>query len=66
MAFSAKNSKGVTYYLHAKTTKTPSGERTLYFFAKEQKPEGGLDALPAGYEVSESTATGLLLLKKKK
>ena len=28
--------------------------------------EGAIDALPAGYEVSENTKTGLPLLKKKK
>jgi hypothetical protein len=36
---------------------------TLYYFAGEAK-EGALDALPAGYEVSENTSTGLPLLKK--
>jgi hypothetical protein len=36
---------------------------TLYFFAGEAK-DGALDALPAGYEVSENVSTGLPLLKK--
>lgn len=57
------NSKGVTYYLHGRTTVTKSGkQRTLYFFAKEVK-EGVLHALPAGYQVAE-TKTGLPVLKK--
>jgi hypothetical protein len=65
MAFSYKSNKsGTTYYLHSKTTATRGGERTLYFFAKEQK-EGVLDALPEGYDVTESAATGLPLLKRK-
>ena len=38
---------------------------TLYFFAGEPK-EGAIEALPNGYEVSENSATGLPLLKKKK
>jgi hypothetical protein len=63
MAFSFKNSKGTTYYLHGRTSTTKSGAtRTLYFFAKEVK-DGALDAVPAGYKVAE-TKTGLPVLKK--
>ena len=63
MAYSHTNSKGVTYYLHGKTTMLKSGrESTLYFFAKEVK-DGALDAVPAGYVVSE-TKNGLPVLKK--
>jgi len=36
---------------------------TLYYFGGEAK-EGALDAMPAGYEVSENPSTGLPLLKK--
>ena len=64
MAYKFKNSKGVTYILHGKDRVTSTGKKaTLYFFAKEEK-EGALDALPAGYVVSE-TANGMLVLKKK-
>jgi hypothetical protein len=64
MAFTYKNSKGVTYILHGKNRITSTGKKaTLYFFAKEKK-EGALDALPAGYKVAE-TASGLVVLKKK-
>jgi len=64
MAFTHKNSKGVTYILHGRTRVTSTGKKaTLYFFSKEKK-EGALDALPAGYQVVE-TGTGLLVLKKK-
>ena len=63
MAYTFKNSKGVTYILHAKSTVTKTGKtQTLYFFSKEQKA-GVLNAIPAGYKVSE-TANGLPVLKK--
>ena len=35
MAYGFTNSKGTTYYLHAKKTMSANGkERTLFFFAK--------------------------------
>jgi hypothetical protein len=65
MAFSFKNSKGVTYYLHANTRMLKSGkEQKLYYFAKIVKDVGALDAVPEGYQVVESK-TGLPVLKKK-
>lgn len=64
MAFKHMNSKGQAYYLHAQVRKLASGkEQRLFFFSKTIK-DGALDALPAGYVVSES-ANGLPLLKKK-
>ena len=64
MAFKHMNSKGQTYYLHAKVRKLASGKETrLFYFAKTVKADA-LDALPAGYVVSES-ANGLPVLKKK-
>ncbi len=64
MAYSHTNSKGTTYYLHGRETVSSKGnKRTLYFFAKEVKDEGALDAVPAGYVVAE-TANGLPVLKK--
>jgi hypothetical protein len=63
MAYGFTNSKGTTYYLHAKKTVAASGkERTLFYFAKEMK-DGVLDAVPAGYDVVEMK-TGLPVLKK--
>ncbi len=63
MAFSYKNSKGVTYFLHSTTTMTKTGKsRTLYFFSKEQKA-GVMSAVPSGYKVAE-TPNGLPVLKK--
>ncbi len=64
MAFSFKNSKGMTYYLHATTRVLKSGKKQhLYYFAKTQKA-GSLDQVPTGYVVTESK-TGLPVLKKK-
>ena len=66
MAFSYTNSKGKTYFLHHKTTLLKSGrEQTIYFFAKEVRDEGSLNAVPEAYEVSESK-NGLPVLRKKK
>jgi hypothetical protein len=63
MAFSFKNQKGVTYFLHARVTTTKTGKtQTLYFFAKEQRA-GVLEAVPHGYKVAE-TVNGLPVLKK--
>jgi hypothetical protein len=63
MAYAYTNSKGVTYYLHGKVTTSGTGKRrTLHFFSKEIK-DGALDAVPAGYVVSE-TKNGLPVLKK--
>jgi hypothetical protein len=63
MAFSYTNSRGKTYFLHATTRTLKSGkEQKLYYFAKTKK-EGTLDAVPAGYEVSE-TRNGLPVLKR--
>jgi hypothetical protein len=63
MAYSVKNSKGTTYYLHQRETTLKNGRnQTIYFFAKEPKA-GALDAVPSGYQVSE-TKNGLPVLKK--
>ena len=65
MTFSTVSKKsGKTYFLHARLQKLRGGpEVTLSYFAGEAK-EGAIDALPAGYEVSENERTGLPLLKK--
>lgn len=69
MAYSHVSKKnGVAYFLHARVTPTTNGTRTMYFFAKEIKASDdvtkALDAVPTGYSVVESDATGLPLLKK--
>jgi hypothetical protein len=64
MAYSVKSKKnGTEYFLHGRAA--ANGKTKLYFFGKEAK-DGAVDALPEGYEVSENSATGLPILKKKK
>jgi len=65
MAYSVQRKKsGKTYFLHERRQQLKGGQTvTLYYFAGEAK-EGAIDALPAGYVVSENTKTGLPLLKK--
>ena len=63
MAFSYTNSKERTYYLHSQeTTLKNGGTQVIYYFGKEAKPNA-IDAVPAGYVVSESR-NGLPILKK--
>ena len=67
MAFSHTNSKGQTYFLHTKDVNLRGGRRqTIYYFAREVKPNDSLDAMPAGYKVVENKRTGLPMLKKAK
>jgi hypothetical protein len=64
MAYSVKSKKnGTEYFLHAR--QAANGTTKLYFFAKEVK-DGACSELPAGYEISENSATGLPILKKTK
>ena len=64
MAFSFKNSKGQTYYLHKKDVTLKNGrQQTIYFFAREERA-GALDEVPAGYKVMETKRTGMPVLKK--
>ena len=65
MAFSYKNSKGVTYYLHYKDVTLRGGKKQrIYFFARDVR-DGSLDEVPEGYEVMETKRTGMPVLKKK-
>ncbi len=63
MAFKYTNSKGTTYYLHAKVRKLASGKEQKLFFFSKRVQEGALEAIPHGYEVAESSS-GLPLLKR--
>ena len=64
MAYKYTNSKGRSYILHSRDTTLKNGtKQTIYFFASDEK-EGSLDAIPKGYEVSESK-NGLPVLKRK-
>jgi len=64
MAFSFKNSRGQTYYLHATTRTLKSGKQQRLFYFAKTASAGALDQVPDGYVVSESK-TGLPVLKKK-
>ena len=64
MAFSYTNAKERTYFLHHKETQLKNGRtQIIYFFAKDVREDDALDAVPEGYEVSE-TKNGLPVLKK--
>lgn len=64
MAFSQTNSKGVTYYLHSKEVTLRGGkQQTIYYFAKDVRPEA-IDAVPSAYQVVENPRNGFLTLKK--
>ncbi len=64
MAYSHKNSKGQTYYLHSKNVTLRGGRKqTIYYFAREEKA-GVLNELPEGRVVVENKRTGLPLLKR--
>lgn len=65
MAYSHTNSKGVTYYLHSKDVVLRGGkEQTIYYFAKDERPEA-IDELPGKYTVVENPRNGFLTLKRK-
>ena len=64
MAYSHTNSKGVTYYLHAKDVTLRGGkQQRIFYFAKDTRPEA-IDALPDGYQVVENPRNGFLTLKR--
>lgn len=64
MAFSFKNSKGVTYFLHYRDVVLRGGRnQRIYFFARDTRANA-LDAVPAGYKVVETERTGMPVLKK--
>ncbi len=64
MAYSYKNSKGQTYILHTREVVLKNGRKQrIFFFAREER-DGALDAVPAGYQVVETSRTGMPVLKK--
>ena len=65
MAYSFKNSRGVTYYLHSKAVTLKGGhQQTIFYFAKQAGADA-LDALPSDRTVVENSRTGLPVVKKK-
>lgn len=62
--FSYTNAKKQIYYLHAKDVTLKNGKKQrIFFFARDIRP-GSLDAVPAGYEVMETSRTNMPVLKK--
>lgn len=65
-AYSYTNSKGQTYYLHTREVTLKNGRiQRIYFFARTIR-DGALEAVPEGYEVMETSRTGMPVLKKSK
>ena len=65
VAYTYKNSKGQTYYLHSKDVTLRNGKpQTIFFFSKSEGDGGGVDSIPAGREVGENPRTGLPFLRK--
>jgi len=62
MAYSYKNTKGDTYYLHERST-GKSGNGKLFYFSKQPK-ENAIEMLPKGYRVKENQRTGMPLISK--
>jgi hypothetical protein len=66
MAYSHTNTKGVTYYLHSKTVTLRGGkQQTIYYFAKDVRPDDAVDELPEDRQVKENPRNGFLTLSKK-
>lgn len=65
MSFSVVSKKsGKTYFLHSRNQKLKGGQQVILYYFAGEPGAGAMDALPAGYEVSENAKTGLPLLKK--
>jgi hypothetical protein len=65
MAYTHKNSRGVTYYLNSKEVTLRGGkQQRIYYFSKDERPEG--TDLPEGYTVDENPRNAFLTLKRKK
>jgi hypothetical protein len=65
MAYTHKNSKGVTYHLNCKAVILRGGkEQTIYYFSKDNRPEAC--DLPSGYSVQENPRNGFLTVKRNK
>ncbi len=63
MAYSHVNSKGVKYYLNSKKVTLRGGkEQTIYYFSKDERPEG--TDLPSGFVVNENPRNGFLTVKR--
>lgn len=64
MAYSHKNSKGVTYYLNSKEVTLRGGKKQIiYYFSKDVRPEA-VDDIPVGFVVNENPRNGFLTVKR--
>jgi hypothetical protein len=64
MAYEYTNHRGTKYYLHSREVSLRGGRlQKIFYFARDVRP-GALDALPEGYQVQETTKTGMPILKK--
>ena len=67
MPYTHKNSKGDTYYLHAKDVTLRNGrQQRIFYFARAEKKGEALESVPTGYAVGENQRTGLPFLSKAK
>jgi hypothetical protein len=65
MAYQHVNSKGQTYYLHAKDVVLRGGrQQRIYYFARDVRPDDAIDSVPAGYTVVENPRNGFLALRR--
>lgn len=64
MAYSHKNSKGQTYYLHSKNVTLRGGRKQMIYYFAREAGAGALDEVPDGYQVMEAKRTSLPMLKK--
>jgi len=63
--YSAVNSRGSTYYLHAKqVTLTNGREHTFFYFAPSERRGEATDDCPPGHFVREDPRNGRLTLKR--
>jgi hypothetical protein len=66
MVYSQQNSKGRTYYLHAKNVRLRNGRtQRIFFFSPKEDQDESLPEVPPQFMVDENSRTGLLFLKKK-
>jgi len=66
MAYSVKNSRGETYYLHGRKVTLRGGQEVqIYYFARKPKGKHEIEEMPSAYKVVENKRTGLPILKKK-
>lgn len=64
-AYSYTNKKGQTYYLHTREVTLKNGRKqTIFFFARDIRDKIALPEVPEGYQVVETTRTGMPVLKR--